>query len=122
MNTSPLLIYKEIRKAINTGEIANLPKEKLTEFSAALGRSNAFTFFNVHEFPAIRETVSTHLIARSNEEALTKVPNPTAGPPAEMPDKEKDWHEKPLGKIGLMVGGGVLLVLATYLLKQALGI
>ena len=121
MNTSPSLIYKEIRKAINTGEIANLPKAKLAEFSAALARSNAYTFFNVHEFPRINETVNTLLLAKSNEEVLSKVPTPTASPPAEIPDKKKDWHEKPLGKIWLTVAGGVILVLATYLLKQALG-
>ena len=115
-------MYKEIRKAINTGEIANLPKEKLAEFSAALSRSNAFTFFNVHEFPRICETVNTLLLAKSNEEVLSKVPSPVASPPAEIPDKKKDWHEKPFGKILLPVVAGVIVFLLGYLLKQALGI
>ena len=122
MAANPSVTHKEIRAAINTGSLGSLPLEKLHEFSAALGRSNAYTFFNVHEFPRICDAVNTQVLARSNEVALSKIPNPAPAPPAEIPDKKKDWHNKPLGKVFLTVAGGVILALVVYLLKSAFGL
>ena len=118
MSTNPSQTYKEIRHAINTGEIANLPKEKLAEFAAALSRSQAYTHFSAPEFQGLRESVNTFLLAKSNEEALAKIPNPAPGPPTEIPDKKNDWHEKPLGKIGIGIFVVVLAAVAIFLLKQ----
>jgi len=70
-------IYNEIRQNINSGNIASLPKETLEQYSIALARAQAYTHFGASEFPRVCETVSTLLIARSNEKLLTP-PHPNA--------------------------------------------
>ena len=114
----PEYIYTEIRHSINSGAIATLPRHKLTEFSVALARSQAYTHFGASEFPQICELVRTLLLASS----AGIVPNPTSGPAAAIEDKAKDWHDKPLGKIGIGIFVAVLAFLAIYLLRSHLGI
>jgi len=115
-------VYLEIQQSINSGAIASLPKERLAQFSAALARPQAYTHFSAPEFPQVCETVRTLLIVRSNEEALGKIPNPAASPPTEPTNSKTDWHEKPLGKVWLIVVGGVLLALTVYALRNYIGI
>lgn len=50
------------------------------------------------------------------------VPDHASQPPEAPGDKKKEWHEKPLGQLFTVVGGGLLLACAIYLLRNHLGI
>ena len=111
-------VYTEIQNCINSGTIAALSRDKLTEFSVALARSQAYTYFGASEFPQICETVRALLLTRS----AGVVPGPASSPPADIKDKTKEWHDKPLGKVGIGLFIAVLAFLAIYLLRSHLGI
>lgn len=115
-------IYQDIRHSINSGSIASLPKDTLARFSAALARSQAYTHFGASEFPQICETVRALLIVRSNEEGLAKKPDPTGTPSGNEKNETQGWHDKPIGRVGIGLAIGVLVLLAAYLLRHNLGL
>lgn len=115
-------VYLEIQQSIHSGAIASLPKERLAQFSAALARPQAYTHFSAPEFPQVCETVRALLIARSNEEALAKIPSPAPSPSAAIANNKRDWHDKPVGRVGIGVGIAVLAFLAVSLVKQCTGL
>jgi hypothetical protein len=115
-------IFREIKQSIGSGEIAALPKEKLVQFSAALAQSQAYTYFSASQFPQICKTVELHLAARLHEEALAKVPNPTASPTDTKPPSTEKPKSISLTNIAEGVIGGFLLACVLYLIAQNLGL
>jgi hypothetical protein len=105
-------VYLEIQQSINSGAVASLSKEKLAQFSAALSRSQAYAYFGASEFPQVCETVRALLIARSTEEALAKIPNPTPQPSPNNPNR---IHDIGVGAIIVVVGAAAIWVIAHYL-------
>ena len=78
----------------------------------------------VHQLMQLITTAIQLLDSPVTDALSKKVPVPT---PNQSEDKSKEvevkeWHEKPLGKIWLTVGGGVLLLCAIYLIRKHLGI
>ena len=48
--------------------------------------------------------------------------NPATNPTSNPADSVKDWHDKPLGKVGIGVFITVIAFLAVYLIRQYLGL
>lgn len=109
--------YLQIKGHINSGSIASLSKEELTQISIDLAKPQAYTHFGERQFRQVCDIVNSLLSARS-----TEVPNPTAQPSAGVANAVNHWYQKPLGIIGLTIVGGLLLAGAVYLIRQHLGV
>jgi hypothetical protein len=64
----------EIAAAIRSGDIFNLPRKKLEQFTVLLASSDAYTHYGASEYPRICETVKMALQARISEDQ-NKQPN-----------------------------------------------
>ena len=60
---------RELKKAINTGEVFSLSRERLEQFVAALSHPQAFSLFGTSEFPAICQTARQALALKISEDA-----------------------------------------------------
>ena len=60
---------RELKKAINTGEVFSLPRERLEQFVGALSHPQAFSLFGTNEFPNICQTARQALALKVSEDA-----------------------------------------------------
>jgi hypothetical protein len=87
---------------MSEGEFNNLLSEAIKIFSQCRSKSNQVIF------DRIENRIS---------QKLSKIPNPTASPTADISNKNNDWYKKPLGIIALTVVGGVLVVVSVWVLN-----
>lgn len=108
----------EITQAINSGEIFNLPRAKLEQFSASLTTHDAYTHFGEKQFPTICKTVESalanitkhdiaHEIARSiNMDQHLKILQFAAS--KNLPEQLDENSEFPIDVVSELIDAGYL--------------